>query len=332
MATKQTYTAAAPWSASQLADLLRQAFIEAGLMGDWFDAFVSGGIENRILRIVNDSTRTYGTVFYWFMVTATGVFIHTALGWNATTHVPSGTQYLDFYSTATNSTANHRQLNSTNLSTGINVSISRYTSTVDTNVSWFLLRNGTNYRAFMVPSAGFNALPFVDQNKVAFNGAIVAAFSGGGGYTGLDFYHGAGHTRRTYLGGAGLRGITNTSPEPYSRIIYVGRLLAPGNISNDSSNLNSTLSWSGLWLPVAHVNTQTGLTQTHSPVFTNPPASPYMAAMPSDFGVVCYWESNAMAIQDRLIVTAGLEEWEMITIAGSSFSDAGRVLFMARVV
>ena len=329
--TKQTYTAVAPWSASELADVLRQAFIDAGLMDDWFDAFSSSGIENRILRIVNASTRTYGTVFYWFMVTSTGVYMHTALDWNATTHVPSGTQYQDYYLTTTSSSANHRKLNSTNLSTGINVSINRYTSAVDANVSWFLLRNGTTYRAFMLPSAGFNALPFVDQDKVAFNGAIVAASSQGAFYMGLDFYHGAGHTRRTYLGGAGLRGVTS-SPDSYSRIVYVGRIVAPGNVSNSTSNLSNDVDWAGLWLPVAHANTQSDLTQNHNPVFTNPPVSPYMAAMPSDFGVACYWESNAMAIQDKLIVTAGLEEWEMITIAGGSATDAGRVLFMARVV
>ncbi len=49
--TKQTYTANATWTAVQLADMFRSAFIDAGLMADWYDSFLGSTYENRILRI-----------------------------------------------------------------------------------------------------------------------------------------------------------------------------------------------------------------------------------------------------------------------------------------
>lgn len=332
--SKQTYTAAAPWSASQLADVFRQAFIDAGLMSDWHDAFVSGSIENRILRIVNASTKTYGTVFYWFMVTSTGVFIHTALGWNATTHVPTGTQYLDYYATTTNATTNHVQLNGTNLSTATNVTLTRYTSTINTAVTWFVLRNGTISRTFLIPSAGFNALPFVDQSKMAFNGVLVASGNTSSGIASVDFYHFGAHLRRTFLGAASSRGTTTS----LTRRPSVHRIMAFGNMaSNLSSNatgddFSSASSSAGLVLPVALANTQADLTSDHAPVFTGPTVSPYMAAMPSDFGVVAYYASSSMAVQDRFIVAASSEEWEIMAVAANPATDAGRVMLMARVI
>ena len=329
--TKQTYTATATWTASGLADIFKTAFIDAGLMTDWFDSFLSGTIENRILRVINDNTKTYGTVYYWFMFTTTGVFVHTTMTWNATTHVPTGTQYLDYFSTTTNATTNHRQLNGTNFSTATSVTLTRYTSAVDTDVSWFLVRNGTINRTFFVPSPGFNANTFVDQNKIAFNGLTAAIAATASNMSVLNFVHYAGHTRETYLGAAALR--ANITSSEYIDLASLQRISVPGNLGANSSNLtiDDTVA-SGLMLPVAHTNTHTGLAAIHNPVFTGPPISPYMAAMPSDFGVACYWDSNSMAVQDKLIVSAGTEEWEMIAVALNSTADAGRVLFLARVV
>ena len=47
--TKQTYTAAATWTAAQLATLFENAFINAGLMTAWYDSFLSGTVENLVL-------------------------------------------------------------------------------------------------------------------------------------------------------------------------------------------------------------------------------------------------------------------------------------------
>jgi hypothetical protein len=327
--TKQTYTATATWTASGLADIFKTALIDAGLMTDWFDSFTNT-VENRILKVINDGTKTYGTVYYWFMFTTSGVFVHTAMGWNATTHVPTGTQYLDYYSTTTNATTNHRQLNGTNFSAATSVTLTRYTSAVDTDVSWFLVRNGTINQPFFIPSPGFNASAFVDQNKVAFNGLTTPVAGTSTNVSYLDFWHYAGHTRETYLGAAALRSATSSSD--YNKIVPVSRIASIGNASNSSGNISSGGSIASLFLPVAHTNTHTGLAAIHNPVFTSPPISPYMAAMPSDFGVACYWDSNSMAVQDKLIVSAGTEEWEMLAISSNTSTDSGRLLFLARVV
>ena len=148
--TKQTYTLSPTWTASSLADTFRSAFIDAGLMTEWYDAFLSGSVENRILEVVNDATKTYGTVYYWFMFTTTEVRVHTALSWDATAHVPSGTIYQDYYSTTTNSTTNHTAL-STSLVATTSLTLTRYTSAINTSCTWFFLRQSSSLR-FLIPS------------------------------------------------------------------------------------------------------------------------------------------------------------------------------------
>ena len=37
----EDYTATATWTAVQLADLFKDAFIDAGLMADWYDSFLN---------------------------------------------------------------------------------------------------------------------------------------------------------------------------------------------------------------------------------------------------------------------------------------------------
>jgi hypothetical protein len=85
-------------------------------------------------------------------------------------------------------------------------------------------------------------------------------------------------------------------------------------------------------LPTAFTNTNPALAADYIPVFTGPTASPYMAPLPTDFGVAAYYASNAMTAQDTLVVTAGTEEWEMLSVANNTTTDSGRLLFLARVV
>lgn len=330
--TKETYTATATWTASGLATLFQDAFIDASLMTAWHDSFASGGIENRVLKVINDGTKTYGTVYYWFMFTTSGVFLHTALDWNTGSDIPAGTQYLDYFSTTTNSTSNHRQLIA--LTSETTVSLIRYTSGEDPDCSWFVIKNGTTNACFLVPSPGYNCSAFVDQSKVAFNGIISALSTTSNSYTGVGFFHVANHTRRTYLGASALRGATLTYSSRVGLFAYrgIGNTNAnPGsNIHNATSS--NDLSVVGVWLPTAHANTQTGLVSDHTPVFTGFTASPYMAPLPSDFGIASYYASNVMAVEDKLVVSAGTEEWEMLFVAGNSSTDSSRLLLLARIV
>jgi hypothetical protein len=71
--TKQTYTASATWTASGLASIFRSAFIDAGLMTEWHDSFLNT-IENRVLEITYNGSKTYGKTYHWFQFTTSGVF------------------------------------------------------------------------------------------------------------------------------------------------------------------------------------------------------------------------------------------------------------------
>jgi hypothetical protein len=330
--TKQTYTAASTWTAAQLADIFRSAFIDAGLMTDWFDSFTNAGIENRVLRVINDGSKTYGTVFYWFMFTTAGGFVQTTLGWNAATDAPSGTQYLDYFSTATNVTTNHRQFFTAASTT--TATLTHYTSAVNTNCTWFVARNGANLVNFLIPYGTYNATGFVNQNITAFNGALFTEGFTNNHQSFLGFTNFAGHTRRTYLGSTALRG--NTTLSEYITTGTDQVLMsysAVGNVNNTTVNRFDGFTSVSIILPTAHVNTNSALAANHTPVFTSVLASAYLPALPSDFGIAPYYASNVIAIQDTLVVTAASEEWEMIRVVNNASNvDAGRIMLLARTV
>ena len=102
--TFQGYSVPATVTPSAMATALGTVFTDAGLIasgGTWYDSFASGGIENRVLEIVYDNSKTYGKTYYWFMFSGADIFVHIATGWNVTSHIPAGqggagTQYLDW--------------------------------------------------------------------------------------------------------------------------------------------------------------------------------------------------------------------------------------------
>jgi hypothetical protein len=329
--TKVTYTATATWTASDLASIFRSAFIDAGLMTEWYDSFLSGTVENRILQVVNDSEKTYGTVYYWFMFTTGGVFTHTASAWNAITHLPIGTQYLDFFSATTNATTSHQTL--TTAASTTSATLVRYTSGINSSVHWFLFRNGTTSRAFFVPSVGFNSTSFVDQSRLLFNGMMGVSPVTSSNYALLVFYSACGSLRESYLGATSLRG--NTTAATFNRIDALMTYAAVGNVSNAGANSPSNQTFpfgTAVMLPTAMTNTHSGLAADHTPVFTGPSISPYMASMPSDFGIAAYYAGTGMVAGDTLIVAAGVEEWDMLAVSVNTIASAGRAFFLARTV
>jgi hypothetical protein len=329
--TKQTYTAASTWTAAQLADIFRSAFIDAGLMTDWFDSFTDTGIENRVLRVINDGSKTYGTVYYWFMFTTAGGYIQTTLGWNEAGNAPSGTQYLDWFSNATNTVASHRQF-FTAVST-TTATLTRYTSAVNTNCTWLVARNGASYVNFLIPYGTYNATGFVDQNITAFNGALFTQLNTFVYTSSIGFTNFAGLTRRTHLGSTSTRSLTSLSGYITTGALTVGiAYVCQGNQGPSTQNLVVGMSNVAITLPTAHVNTNSSLAADHTPVFTSILASAYLPAMPSDFGVTAYYASNAIAVQDTLVVTAASEEWEMMTVSNNSNTNAGRLMLLARTV
>jgi hypothetical protein len=321
--TKQVYTLSPTWTASGLASLFRSAFIDAGLMTEWYDDFLSGSVENRILEVVNDGTKTYGTVYYWFMFTTTTVAVHTALDWDATTHVPTGTQYQNYFSTTTNSTTNHRILDSS-LVTTTSLTLTRYTSAINTSCTWFYLRQSDSLR-FLIPFGAYTATSFVDQDITAFNGLTYCFSSTASSGATLQFGHGGGHTRRTYLGATATNG--STFSQYYNYFVGLNNYSAIGNsLQSGSNNVDNEVN---IRLPTALANTHTGLASDYTPVFTSIQYSPYAPALPADFAMCSYYASTAVAVQDTFIVSAGVEEYEVLVVTNGS---TGSILFLARTV
>lgn len=325
--TKQTYTATATWTASQLADIFKTAFIDAGYMTDWFDSFLSGSVENRVLRVIYDGSKTYGTVYYWFMFTTTTVALHTTLSWNAAGDAPSGTLYLQYAHTTTNATTSHTSL-TTALVTTTDVSVVRYTSAVNSDCSWFVLRNGAStIVSFHVPSAGFGPAAGANLDQFAFNGIVrTNTFSWASLSAALSFVHCAGNTRLTYMGAAGFRGVTGN----YNAEFTVNCYAVFGNVNNNGNNWGNG-SQLGMVLPVAMANT-TGLASNYTPVYTGFTAGAVHQAFPNDFGLVAYYPSNLPVSGDKFIVTAGVEEWDILRMSSNATADAGRIMLLARVV
>jgi hypothetical protein len=184
-----------------------------------------------------------------------------------------------------------------------------------------------------VPYGNYNATGFVDQNKVAFNGAVFVEAFTVSHQSIISFTHFAGHTRRTFLGATSNRGSTAVSE--YTTTGTLNTLMAysaAGNVNSSTVNKAEGITANSIILPTAHVNTNSALAADHTPVFTSVLVSPYLPALPSDLGIAPYYASNAIATQDTLVVTATTEEWEMLGVSNNATTDAARLMFLARVV
>lgn len=329
--TKATYTVNPTWTAAQLADIMKQALIDAGFMTDWFDSFLSGVVENRILRVINDGSKTYGTVYYWFMFSTGGVWLSTTTTWNATTHVPTGTAYLDYYATTTNTAANHRQLIS--LITTTSVTLTRYTSAVNTGVTVFLWRQGSTTYSFMISHPSYNCTAIVDQNLFQYNKFWHFTPGTGSSAAYIDICQGYA-TRATYMGAGTLRSNTNVADYVGTAIRRLQRFLSPGNWYVTTYNYELGPAF---MLPVAWYSANPALGSDYLPVCTAPALSPYAPPMPSDFAMIPYYASNTMTVQDTFVVSTGVEEWEILVQAVNTGSNNGidnysKIFFAARVI
>jgi hypothetical protein len=329
--TKQVYNAVATWAPSDVANLFRDAFIDAGLMTAWHDSFLSGSTENRILEVVYDGTKAYGKTYYWFMFTTNGVFLQLATGWNTSTDQPTGTQYLDFLATTTNSPANHWTLFS-GVST-VTLTLTRYTSGVDADQSWFVITSSTIRRCFTIASKNSTIQPWMDLTKGFYSGFAYSIFVPNGTMGNARWGMGP-CLRRELVRGPGLVGATTITN--YNDSIADESLLgyaAAGHQSNSmSSNININQPY--IFLPVGFSSSNPAYTTNSSPIFHSLPYSPYIAeTLPSDIGITFHYATNNFSTGDTLIVTPGAEEWEVLDYGANSSSITGASpLFLARMV
>ena len=322
--TKQVYTAAATWTASGLADIFRSAFIDAALMSEWHDSFLNT-VENRVLA-VDYGTGAYSLTYYWFQFTTSGVFYSNTSGWTAASDVPTGTQYLDFFSAATNSTSNHVQFLA--LSTSTTVTLTRYTSGTHT---FFVLRSGANYYTFGIDHAGVSLQSWVDLDKGYHNGLVRAScfvgFSAGQARFSTPF-----RCRRSILDGCMNNGSTSLSTN-YSDEQTVSLYSFLGGASANANNPATLVTDVGLVLPYVPAAGNPAFATDFNPVYTGiRHLSTVAANLPADFGLTASRTNNANTIQDTLTVSPGVEVWEVIAFANASSAAVGNSspLFLAR--
>lgn len=362
--TKQTYTAVATWTASELASLFRSAFIDAGLMTDWHDSFLSGSIENRILAVSYDNTKTYGVSYYWFKFDTSGVLLSMATNWNTTSKVPTGTQFLDFVESTTNSASGSWRIrpSTTNLSTGNTVNLIRYTSGIDSDQSWFTIESGAFRLTFSIVKPQMTLQPWMDLGKGSFCGFAWLRLLCGGDplssgsaarYATLSFLRGPA-LRRDLVVGSALYNSTNSGAGAYSNeeggaapAIPLIAYAAVGYESNNyfinvnglqtrstASIISAGARPGAIILPNNFTSNNPAFPSNSNPVYHSMPFMPYINEnLPSDFGITFQYATNNFSVGDRLIVSAGLEEWEVVNYAGNASAVTGASpLFVARMV
>jgi hypothetical protein len=335
---KQTYTVTAPWSNADLADGLRNAFNGAGLMptSTWHDSFANGGIENRVLEVVYDPAKTYGKTYYWFKF-STQIYIHVASAWDVSTHKPNGTQYVDFYTDATNTINNACYLTS-GFNSNTTVTITRWTSELNPLFTWFLIRCGTASLNFHLSLAAPS--PWIDLAKVFYTSIMWARTFTSSSTGGIGFSLFPPVARRSYLG-AGLRLDTGTFEFGAGGIYTAFKELPlqrsyhfPGNSS--SSGPFSISLYNGPLLPYGFQNANSAFTADATPIISKLEISYYSgsAVLPEDFGIAGHYASNTMSPFDQFVVAPGSDVWDIIAVTNNLAANNGMVspLLVAKVV
>lgn len=344
--TKQAYTANNIWTAAQLASVFRSAFIDAGLMTEWYDSFVNNSIENRILEVVYDASKTYGKTYYWFMFTTSGVFYHYATGWNTTTKQPTGTLYLDYTNNSFTDTSRMVTLRS-GLSTSSPVQILRYTSQDKPSHSWFMVGQSNSFSPFLIAPASHSPASWIDLDKTFFNHLLFPSLSLQNVYAANLTMVSRGFTRRSALLGSAFNG-TTTGQEFWTTTAPVASYTAFGRGSNLASNnmgggggtgfetsattIRASMS---IALPYANSAANPAYTSNYNPVCLGMPYSMWIpsSAMPTDFGIVGHYANNTMVQLDTFVVTSGVEEWEILAVANNTTVTVGAsIALVARVI
>jgi hypothetical protein len=281
--------------------------------------------------VVYDGTKTYGTCYYWFVISTSTIGISVASGWNATTHVPTGTQYTDFYSTATNTTANHFSLAGT-LSNSTEINVVRYTSTDNPDYSWFVIRNGATPYPFMITPSSATLVPWLDLDQVFFHHAVnmlMEASTTSDTSIGRVHFQDIYRLRRSYAQSQGARGRTENFNYAISKRLFgYSSVGAPGSSSTAADTTSNVIS-----VPYRLQRTNLPFASDYTPVLYGCSYSFYVnEPLPEDFGVYFPYTSTGFSFGDSIVVTAGVEEWEVLNFANNSSADAANPLFLARLV
>lgn len=359
--TKQVYTAAATWTAPQLANVFRSAFIDAGLMTEWFDSSTNSGIENRVLEITYAVGKTFGKTYYWFQFfvngpySYTGFHLCTSTQWNTTTKAPAGTALLDYVQNNNNigysgdpggyygGGPSYSFFPVAGLSTTTSFNLVRYTSQADTSVSWFLGYQGNTYAVpFMIAPPSHGIASWIDLDKNQFSHFIRPNLFLSAGSANLTFYATMSAYRRMWCMGSSLLGNeflrTSTSVATSSYSVH-------GRVSNSVGNNSSNTLWWDSAIPThlttvlpsasSASNANPAYSSNYNPICSGVRYSNYMPSgnLPSDFAIIPHYADNTLQPFDKFVVSSGVEEWEIMSRVNSGAATTNPSLaFAARVI
>jgi len=320
--------AQAPWNIGQVCDAVKQAFIDAGLMTDWFDSFTNSGYEHRVLEITYNSSKTYGKTYYQFVFGAdggsgSGIWVQTSTGWNASTHYARGAgtsvgvEGVDWRQNSGDLSPG-QGFNLIGLSTSISFSITSYTSG---GRAFFTLRTGTNWRTFTIDSAGTTFRSLFDLN-LGYHSGIYSVVAEEGQFKVLGLHR---VSRELLIGSSVGLGYGSN----YGAVVNSYSL--PQNYPN---NFYSAFPAAGFVLPGWTTNRNPSAGSNFNPIFTGLRLTSIHAAdLPSDFGITTIKNSNIMAIQDNATVTPGVEEYEILAFTnGGGGAVTNNPAFLARTI
>lgn len=322
--TTQTYSLPANWTVTQLWDAIEDAFVDAGYCAAQYDRFSTSGYEHLVIEIVHDAAALYGKRYYRLMFVSGILWASTANGWNATTHVPVGTAYVDHTNVSSTSTSNWWRLVS--LPTTSSGYVKRYTSGTRSTFSAFSIVTGSANICFTVPGPNETRQPWVDLNKWSFGQLHVfnSRVSSGDG-RGEIFLHMNVLMRRDINASMALPSgdsfYFNYLPNQsnYCYVFNGGQTFSGNNylyggqpsqdVTFDTQVVNIP---AGITLPTAIPSQNPSFLSDRFPIFGGLAWSAYMAdPLPADFGGFGS-RSIAPSVGDDLIVTSGSEEWEVI--------------------
>lgn len=333
--SKQTYSASPTWTAQQAADLFRSAFIDAGLMTEWHSSFSNGAFHHRVLEVVYDATKTYGKCYYWFLFNGTFIGVSIASSWTANATTPSGTALLDFHANSTNTIANHASIGGT-LSASTELQLVRYTSALDNDFSYFVLRVGTNVHPFFIAPKTVECVPWLNLDQVMFHHFNVVTLyvgSTNGPIPARFIFRTLCRIRRSFLDGGSLRGLHGANTTFYSLRstplhAYESYSQVTGNANVDNHTNTTTIV-----VPQGLQESNPAFTGRYSPVLFGCSYSPYLkTSLPQDMAIHFNFNSVGLGFGGRIVVSPGIEEWEILAANNNINQDAPSPLLLARVI
>jgi hypothetical protein len=176
-------------------------------------------------------------------------------------------------------------------------------------------------------------VPWLDLNEVFFHHAVntlMEANATGDSSVGRVHFQDIYRLRRSYAQSQGLRNVTTSSFYRESRRLFGYTSIGSRSGTNDSTTDSFTNAISA---PYRLQRSGLPFASNYTPVLFGCSYSFYVnEPLPDDFAVYFPYTSTSFSFGDSIVITAGVEEWEVLNFANNSSADAANPLFLARLV